>query len=111
MPSGKHNSLTTKAMGLIFFSLFDVALSQDVPFGIPQYAQCTHHGLTIVLLCAPFLFADSPRCLFAVARCMASQQYVSKRESFIFSVVTGLIAETILSLFFVCNAVKWAENS
>ena len=113
-PSGKRNSIMAKAMGLIF-SLFNVALSQDVPFGTPQYVQCTHHGLTFVLLCVPFLFADSPRCQFAVAQCMAFLQYICKRESSIFSIVTGLNAETILILFFICNAVcnrlKIAENS
>jgi len=31
MPSDKHNSITTKAMGLIS-SLFNIASSQDVPF-------------------------------------------------------------------------------
>ena len=30
MPSDKHNSITAKATGLIF-SLFDVALAQEVP--------------------------------------------------------------------------------
>ena len=45
-----------------------------------------------------------------VVRCMASLQYVCKQLS-VFSVVTVLIAEAILTLFFVCNAVKWAENS
>ena len=44
--AGKRNSITAKNMGLIF-SLFDVALSQDVPFGILQYVQSTHHGLTV----------------------------------------------------------------
>ena len=105
MPSGKRNSITAKAMGLLIFSLFDVALSRDVPFGIPQYVQCMHHGLTFVLLCVPFLFADSLKCRFAVARCMVSLQYVCKWESSVFSVVTGLIAETILTLFFVGNEV------
>ena len=75
MPSGKCNLIMAKVMGLIF-SLFDVALSQDVPFGIPQYVQCMHHGLTFALLCVTFLFADSPRCRFEVARCMASLKYV-----------------------------------
>ena len=87
MPSGKRNLITAKAMGLNF-SLFDVALSRDVPFGILQYIQCTHHGLTFVLLCVPSLFADSPRCRFAVVQCMASLQYICKRESSVFSVVT-----------------------
>ena len=45
-----------KATGLISL-LLDVALSRDVPFGIPQYAQCMHRGLTFVLICVPFIFA------------------------------------------------------
>ena len=45
MPSDKHNSITAKAMGLIF-SLFVIASAQEVPFGIPQYIQCILHGLT-----------------------------------------------------------------
>jgi len=36
-----------KAMGLAFL-LFDVALSLDVPFGTPQYAQYILHGLTVL---------------------------------------------------------------
>ena len=84
---GMRNLITAKAMGLIF-SLFDITLSQDVPFYQPQYVQCMHHGLSFVLLSVPFVVADSPRCQFAVAQCM-----------------TGLISETILTLSFVCNAV------
>ena len=57
MPSDKRNSIMAKAMGLIF-SLFDVASARQVPFGIPQYIQCILHGLTNVLLCVPFIFAD-----------------------------------------------------
>ena len=104
MPSGKCNLITAKAMGLIF-SLFNVTSSRDVPFGIPQYVQCTHHGLTFVFFCVPFLFAESQGVDSTVARCMASLQYVCKQESSDFSVVTGWIAETILTLFFICNAV------
>ena len=63
MPSDKYNSITAKAMGLIF-SLFDVASAREVPFGIPQYVQCIIHGLTSVLLCVPFIFADSEKCRF-----------------------------------------------
>ena len=77
LPSGKCNSITAKVMGLNF-SLFDIASSRDVPFGIPQYVQCMHHGLTFILLCVPFLFADSQKCRFVVARCMTSLQYVCK---------------------------------
>ena len=50
-----------KAKDLIL-SLFDVALAQEVPFGILQYVQCILHGLTGVLLCDPFIFADSEKC-------------------------------------------------
>ena len=58
MPSDKCTSITAKATGLIF-SLFDIASAQEVPFGIPQYIQCILHGLTSVLLCVSFIFADS----------------------------------------------------
>ena len=58
-----HNLTTATAMGLIS-SLFDIASCRDVPFGIPQYVQCTHHGLTFACICVPFLFADSPKVLF-----------------------------------------------
>ena len=61
MPSDKHNSITAKAKGLIF-SLFDIASTQEVPFGIPNYVLCILHELTSVLLCVPFIFADSERC-------------------------------------------------
>ena len=63
MPSDKHNSIMAKATGLIS-SLFDVASVQQVPFGIPQYVKCILHGLTSVLLCVPFIFADSEKCRF-----------------------------------------------
>ena len=63
MPSDKCNSVTAKATGLIFL-LFDVALAREVPFGIPQYVQCILHGLPSVLLCVPFIFADSEKCRF-----------------------------------------------
>ena len=66
MPSDKRNSITAKATGLIF-SLFSVASARQVPFGIPQLAQYNQyllHGLTSVLLCVPFIFADSEKCQF-----------------------------------------------
>ena len=64
MPSDKRNLITAKAtMGLIF-SLFDVALAREVPFGIPQYIQSILHGLTSVLLCVPFIFAYSEKCQY-----------------------------------------------
>ena len=63
MLSDKRNSITAKGTGLIF-SLFDVTSAREVPFGIPQYLQCILHGLTSVLLCVPFIFADSEKCQF-----------------------------------------------
>ena len=54
MPPDKHNSIMAKVTGLMF-SLFDVALAREVPFGIPQYIQCILHGLTSVLLYVPFI--------------------------------------------------------
>ena len=62
MPSDKRNSITAKATGFIF-SLFDVTSAREVPFGIPQYIQCILR-LTSVLLCVPFIFADSEKCQF-----------------------------------------------
>ena len=37
-------------------------VARDVPFGISQYMQYLLHGLTSVLLCVPFIFADSEKC-------------------------------------------------
>ena len=96
MSSGKCNSITAKATGL-FFSLFNVASFRDMPFGILQYVQCTHHGLTFVLHCVPFLFADSPKVpTFVNRNCHIS-------------VVSGLSAEA-LTLFFICSGPNIAEN-
>jgi len=73
MPSDKRNLITAKAMGLIFL-LFDVASSLAVPFGTLQYAQYILHGLTIVLLCVPFIFAHHKKCRFCGMHVMASIQ-------------------------------------
>ena len=60
MPSGKRNSITAKAMGLIF-SLFDIASSKDVAFWHTA-VRTMHASWTYRCppLC-PFLYADSPR--------------------------------------------------
>ena len=63
MPSDKHYSIMAKATGLNF-SLFDIASARQVPFGILQYIQCILHGLTSVLLCVPFIFADNEKYRF-----------------------------------------------
>ena len=102
MPSAKHNSTMDKAIGLIF-SLFDIALSRDVPFFQPQYTQCTYHGPTFVLLYVLVFFADNARCQFVIAR----YDFPLAVSCFLpaFSVATGFIAEKFLVLFFICNAV------
>ena len=63
MPSDKCNLITAQSTGLIF-SLFDIVLARQVHFGILQYVQRILHGLTSVLLCVPFIFADSEKCRF-----------------------------------------------
>ena len=50
MPSDKRNSITAKAMSLIF-SLFNVALDQEVPFGIPVHT--VHSSWTYMYQCPP----------------------------------------------------------
>ena len=67
MPSDKCNLIMVKATELIFL-LVDVALAQKVPFGIPQYVNYILHGLTSVLLCVPFILADSQRCLLFIVK-------------------------------------------
>ena len=66
MSSDKCNLITATATGLIF-TLFDVTLSREVSFGIPQCIKCILHGLTSVFLCVPFIFAESKKCQFGVA--------------------------------------------
>ena len=60
MLSDKRNSIMAKVTGFIY-SLFDVASARQVPFGIPQYVQCILHGVSSILLCVPFIFADSEK--------------------------------------------------
>ena len=62
----KHNSITTKVMGLIS-SLFNIASSRNVPFCQPLQLQCLHHGSTKAYLCSPFLSSLLCRWWFAVA--------------------------------------------
>ena len=40
----------------LIFSLFDIIVAQEVPFGILQYVQCILHGLTSIL---PLIIADN----------------------------------------------------
>ena len=51
MPSDKKCNLIMAMDTELIFSLFDIASAWQVPFGIPQYVEYTHHGLTFVLLC------------------------------------------------------------
>ena len=68
MPSDKCNLIAAKVIDLIF-SLFDVTSAREVPFGILQYVECILHGLTSVLFCVPFIFADSKKCQFGGSMC------------------------------------------
>jgi len=61
MPSDSRNSTMAKATGLIF-SLFNVTSAQEVPFAIPLYVQYILHGLTMALLCVPFIFVHHKKC-------------------------------------------------
>ena len=45
----------------LIFSLFDITLAWDMPFGILQYVQCILQWLTSVLLCVSFILADSEK--------------------------------------------------
>jgi len=56
MPSDVRNSITAKTIGLIFL-LLDIASFLDLPFAMLLYMQCILHGLTMALLCIPFIFA------------------------------------------------------
>jgi len=92
MPSDLRNSTMAKATGLIFL-LFDVASAREVPFAIPLYMQCILFGLTVALLCVPFIFVHHEKCQFSGRHVMASMKL-----SVIF-IVTTLITKFFLNSF------------
>ena len=89
MPSDKHNSITTRAMGLIS-SLFNVASSRDVPFCQPLQLQYSHHGSTKAYLCSWFLSTLPHKWWFVIA----------PLHGFVEGLVIALIAEVFNSLSF-----------
>ena len=89
-----------KAMGLIF-SLFDVTLARQVPFGILQYVQCILHELTSVLLCVPFIFADRK----GVDLARAHDGFSSKWKLSAFFIVAILITKVLFKQFLIRIAV------
>ena len=97
MPSDKHNLITAKVTDLIF-SLFNVASSQDVPFGtpVPQYIQCILQRLTSILLCASLLTVKSVN--LVVARDGIT-------EIVHILIVSSLIAEVLFKQFWIRTAV------
>jgi len=97
IPLYRHNLIVAKAMA-ISYSLLHVTSTQQVQYGMSQDIQCTHHRLTIVLLCVPFLYADSPECRFVVV-----YDSFCKRKLSVFSVATGLIAKVLHLQLFICN--------
>jgi len=70
MPSDKHNSITAKAMGLIF-ALFD-----DVHFRQLLQLQHLPHGYTEVLLCSPLYSIPFFTALQVMICCMRSMALV-----------------------------------
>jgi len=96
MPSAKHNLAMDVATGLIS-SLFDVALSRDVPFRQPQDVQCMHHGLIFVLLCVPVLFAEVSIC--------GSMIWLPSGSGCFLPIFSESSVFTFLLLLFVCNTV------
>ena len=101
MPSDQHNSIMVKATSLIF-SLFDVASAQEVPFGIPQYVQCILRGLTSVLLCVPFIFADSEKHKFGGCTCWLP---LHNEKSTVLFIVATFITEVLFKQFLICTVV------
>jgi len=81
MPLDKHNSMAANTTSLIF-SLLDIGSGQDVPFGTPQYIQCILHGLTSVLLCVPFIIADSKKAVVLPPSHIFLSGYLDYRGSF-----------------------------
>ena len=68
-----------------------------------QYAQYTHHEITFVLLCVSVLFVDNARCWFMLPLTCGCTVAITLITCI--SITTGLIAEMLLVLFFICNAV------
>jgi len=95
MPSDKHNSITAKATGLIF-SLFDVTSSREVPFGTPQHVQCILQRLSSVLLCIPFIFADSEKRWFGGCTWWLP---LHNEKSSVFFIVATFITEVLFEHF------------
>ena len=84
--------------------LQDVVSSQDMPFCQPQQLQCLHHGSTKAYLCSPlysitfFTTAQETICSTSV---MTSMQ----------ELVTTLLAELLLTLFFLRYATQRVQDS
>ena len=64
-----------------------------------------------LLLCVQFIFAYSKRCQFAVVPSLPCNGLDLTGIIQVFFVVTELIAEVLLLVFFICNAVKRVEHS
>jgi len=58
-------------MGLIF-SLLDVASAREVPFAILLHIEYVLHGLSMALLCVPFIFVHHEKCRFSGRHVIAS---------------------------------------
>jgi len=96
-----HNSITAKTTGLIF-ALFDVASAREV-LGILQYVQCILQGLTGLLLCVLFIFADSESVNLVVAH--DSFLCMHNKKSSVFFIVATFITEVLFKHFLIRTAV------
>jgi len=83
-----------KATGLIFL-LYNVASARKVPFALPLYMQCIFHGLTMALLCVPFIFVHHKKCRLHV---IASICYGNRL------VVATLITKVLFEQLLICTA-------
>jgi len=95
MPSDKRNSIMAIATALIS-SLFNVALSQDVPFCQLQQPQCLHHFYQML----PFFSFE----LYSFLHCRVGDnfQYVH----YGFSARLGELAGELLTLFLAWNVAQ-----
>ena len=89
------------ATGLMF-SLFDVASSRKVPFGIPQ---CIYNGFFMDLPVPSFLSHSSLLTAKSVDLAVTHDGFPSKWKSSVILIVVTLIAEVLFEQLLIRNAV------
>ena len=103
MPSAKHNSTIDNATRLLSL-LQDVVSSQGMPFCQPQQLQCLHHGSTEPYLCSP---------LYSITFFTTAQETICSTSvmTSVQELVTTLLAEQLLILFFLWYATQRVQDS